>query len=160
MLRKQIILLLFLVTTSWSFSQELITTSGDFYIQGNTSLSWSIGEPVSETFSSTATIFTQGFHQNYEDFVELIPISVSPSFDVYPNPFTQAITIDFNDVSQAIRITIADQQGKINYTEHVSSFSFSKQLSLNDLATGIYFLSFQSEDGTITVTKRIMKTKF
>jgi hypothetical protein len=90
----------------------------------------------------------------------LIPISVSPSFDVYPNPFTQAITIDFNDVSQAIRITIADQQGKINYTEHVSSFSFSKQLSLNDLATGIYFLSFQSEDGTITVTKRIMKTKF
>lgn len=159
MLRKYIILLLLLVTTSWSFSQDVISSSGDFYIQGNTSLSWSIGEPVSETFSSTTNIFTQGFHQNYEDFVELIPISFSPSFDVYPNPFTQAITIDFKDVNQELHISLTDQQGKIYYTEEVSSFAFSAQLSLNELATGIYFLSFQSEDGTIAVTKRIMKTK-
>ena len=159
MLRKHIILLLLLVTTCWSFCQDLISTSGDFYIQGNTSLSWSIGEPVSETFSSTTNIFTQGFHQNYEDFVELIPISFSPSFDVYPNPFSQAITINFKDVNQVLQLTLTDQHGKIYYSEQLLSGAFSTELSLAELTSGIYFLSLLSEDGTIAVTKRIMKTK-
>jgi hypothetical protein len=81
------------------------------------------------------------------------------TISVYPNPFTQAIIIDFKDVNQALHISLTDQQGKIYYTQHVSSFTFSTQLSLNELATGIYFFSLQSEDGTIAITKRIMKTK-
>ena len=159
MLRKHYILLLSFILPFLSIGQELITTSGDFYIQGNTSLSWSIGEPVSETFSSTTNIFTQGFQQNYEDFVELIPISFSPNFDVYPNPFSQAITINFTDVQQTLRLTLTDQHGKIYYSEQLLSGAFSTNLSLAELASGIYFLSLLSEDGTTAVTKRIMKTK-
>jgi len=137
--------------------QELITTSGDYFVQGSTSLSWSIGEPVSETFSSSTNYLTQGFQQNYEDFVGLIPTGFSPSFDVYPNPFSQTITIEWETIHQATQLTLVDSQGKLFYSENVSNSAFKKQLSFDTLAPGIYFLSIRSENGTIAITKRIMK---
>ena len=143
MLRKHIIVLLSLIASIVVNGQELITTSGDYFVQGSTSLSWSIGEPVSETFSSSTNFITQGFQQNYEDFVGLIPLGFSPSFDVYPNPFSQTITIEWETIHQAAQLTLVDSQGKLFHSENVSNSAFNKQLNLDTIAPGIYFLSIR-----------------
>jgi hypothetical protein len=51
-----------------SVSPQVVTSSGDFYQGTNASLSWTLGEIATETYSNGSTILTQGFQQ---------PVSVS-----------------------------------------------------------------------------------
>ncbi len=44
-------------------AQEIITASGDYYESSNASLSWTIGESMTETYTDGTTILTQGFQQ-------------------------------------------------------------------------------------------------
>lgn len=45
------------------FSQQVVTTCGNFDQSDSFSLSWTLGEPITETFSTGAFILTQGFQQ-------------------------------------------------------------------------------------------------
>ena len=44
-------------------SQEVKGTSGDYFQNAQASLSWTIGEPMTETYTTGTNILTQGFHQ-------------------------------------------------------------------------------------------------
>ena len=54
--------------TAQSVSPEVIASSGDYYKNENISLSWTLGEIATETYSNGSVILTQGFQQ---------PVSVS-----------------------------------------------------------------------------------
>ncbi len=51
-----------------SVSPQVVASSGDYYQGTNASLSWTLGEIATETYSNGSTILTQGFQQ---------PVSVS-----------------------------------------------------------------------------------
>ncbi|RLD52070.1 MAG: hypothetical protein DRJ05_17775, partial [Bacteroidetes bacterium] len=55
--------LLSIVVTAQSISPEVIASSGDYYENANASLSWTLGEIATETYSAGGTILTQGFQQ-------------------------------------------------------------------------------------------------
>lgn len=57
-----IILTPFLITAQ-SVSPEVISSSGDYFEGPNASLSWTLGEIATETFTSGNIILTQGFQQ-------------------------------------------------------------------------------------------------
>ncbi len=42
-------------------AQQVVATAGGYYEGDNLSLSWTLGEPVIETFNSGGLILTQGF---------------------------------------------------------------------------------------------------
>jgi hypothetical protein len=48
-----------------SLSPTVVTTSGGYYPSNNASLSWTLGEIATETFSNGGYILTQGFQQPY-----------------------------------------------------------------------------------------------
>ncbi len=48
-------------------SQSLISSAGDYFETENISLSWSIGEVVTETFSTNDLFVTQGFQQSIDN---------------------------------------------------------------------------------------------
>lgn len=48
-----------------SLSPDVITASGDYYENANVSISWTLGETVTETFTGTNVILTQGFQQPF-----------------------------------------------------------------------------------------------
>ncbi len=54
---------LFMLLMASSYSQEVISTTGEHYENSNGSISWTIGEPVIETLGSNNNYLTQGFHQ-------------------------------------------------------------------------------------------------
>lgn len=58
-----IIILIPFFITAQSVSPEVISSSGDYYEGANGSLSWTLGEIATETFSSGNVILTQGFQQ-------------------------------------------------------------------------------------------------
>ena len=48
---------------SQSIERSVVASSGDYYEVGNISLSWTLGEIATETYTSGNTILTQGFQQ-------------------------------------------------------------------------------------------------
>jgi hypothetical protein len=73
------------------------------------------------------------------------------SIVVYPNPFTNSITI--SGINEATGIKICNMLGEILRSWVISSTS--NNIILEDIAPGIYFLNI--ETGTGSVTKKIIK---
>jgi hypothetical protein len=55
--------LLSFAVAAQSLSPEVIASSGDYYENANASLSWTLGEIATETYSAGGSILTQGFQQ-------------------------------------------------------------------------------------------------
>ncbi len=53
-------------------SQQVISTSGGYFENENISMSWTVGEPVIETFTTGNITLTQGFQQPYNFFLRQI----------------------------------------------------------------------------------------
>jgi len=60
-----LVLLLPAFLMAQSVSPEVISSAGDYYEGANASLSWTLGEIATETYSNGTNILTQGFQQPY-----------------------------------------------------------------------------------------------
>ena len=73
---KNTLSFLFIITfTFLSFqvkAQQVIASAGGYYEGDNISISWTLGEPVTETFSGGGVILTQGFQQPYNFYLQQI----------------------------------------------------------------------------------------
>ena len=91
---------------------------------------------------SNAAIVTVGIDENTLEF----------NSSVYPNPFTNSITISGKNIS---RLEIVNCNGATIQTLNYSSIN-EVNLSLSDLSKGIYFINIISKNGTIE-HKKILK---
>ena len=79
------------------FSQDLITTAGDEFKNSSIQISFSIGEPVCESFGQTPTFLSQGFQQT-----GIVVTSIKEnknlnySIEAYPNPTNSNINLKFS----------------------------------------------------------------
>jgi len=55
-----------------TFAQQIIATSGGYFEGENISMSWTLGEPVIETFAGDDIILTQGFQQPYNFYLSQV----------------------------------------------------------------------------------------
>lgn len=77
-----------------SLQSGLVSTAGGFSTSPSSSLSWTIGELVIQTYSSGQQQLTQGFHQNRMTLTPVFEIDSQPvELDVFPNPSSQIITL-------------------------------------------------------------------
>jgi len=121
-----------------SFAQEVIATAGGSVESEDMSISYTIGEPITETFSSADYVLIQGMQQpivvkKLSTGLEDIGISAS----VYPNPTAQLVCIEASIYNGTIfKLTSSDgrvlQEGTL--TEKV-------ELDLNNYAAGNYFIT-------------------
>jgi hypothetical protein len=119
MVKKTSILLAFILCIqvagiSQSVSPDVIATCGDFFSNASGQLQWTLGETITETYSSANNTITQGFHQpNYG-----IPTSIeSPNVLIpifYPNPFSYMFFIQFGQEQKNLvyDFSIYDSNGK------------------------------------------------
>jgi len=74
-MKKSLSILIILAFAFLSFqvkAQQVIASSGGYYEGETVSLSWTLGEPVTETFSGGGVILTQGFQQPYNFYLQQI----------------------------------------------------------------------------------------
>lgn len=149
---KLIILTSLLLTTISGFSQELtpqiVASAGDTYEANGIILSWTLGEPIVETFTSSNAILTQGFHQadisvSPNDLVEIGGLEV----DVYPNPAGEYVNIDMT-TGEIKRITIElyNLDGKKVMIKQDFIIENERQLHLKDIPSGTYILKIIHQD--------------
>lgn len=120
---------------------EIITTSGDFFVNANSSLSWSIGECITETFITTNAILTQGFQQSHyiitriDDFA-----SGAMIINVFPNPASDFIDVEIENRNndQAYTLKLFDLQGRELFSNELNTNK--SQLNLRQYIKGVYFL--------------------
>ena len=153
----------FTVCTAQSITPTVIATQGDYYSSSGGTVSWTLGEVVTETATASGNILTQGFQQpklmistNVSNPEPLL--SVTP----YPNPVLDKLILDFsNSTSGNYTLEIFDMQGKKLSNENFSFLSSSvKQhtLSFSNYANGFYVLTVINSDKNFKKSFKINKT--
>lgn len=162
---KSILLFVFclpFIGNAQSVTPEVIATAGDHYQVGNVALSWTIGEPMTETFAAGPTVITQGFHQ--PDYRPVgIDENVDPlaDFTVFPNPAGDEINISWENLQgiSEFDVLIIDMAGKTVLQSKVSTASGNTKLDIKDIAAGQYGMQFRNHGTSISKGYRIQKVK-
>jgi hypothetical protein len=125
--------------------QEVIASAGGFNVASDNSISisWTLGETIIPTFTSQdgSLIITHGFQQKLiittiEDNI-LDPVKVS----VFPNPTSEMINIGFDTPTDGeISISLLNTQGKLVKTGKIEPATTQKEINMQDLPAGIYYL--------------------
>lgn len=148
MKRKHWSLLLPLLAAPACFAQstspEVFSSSGGTGASPSAQLSWTIGEPVTETVSDAANSLTQGFHQPELD----ISTSVTDndpawSATVYPNPTSSLVRIDLDRVPQNATVVVFSASGEQVIMERMSDQHLV--LDVTGLASGNYVIDLRDQ---------------
>jgi len=95
-IKKQLFLIIYfsIICSLNCISQEVISTSAGYSETSSLSVSWTIGENFTETFSNSEIILTQGFNQSKIIVTDISEI-LFPEFTItaYPNPANEFINI-------------------------------------------------------------------
>lgn len=119
-------------------------------------LEWSIGEPVSGTFSPSAgtAVLTQGFHQT---FVTITPVSESADglkVSVYPNPTSEVIHVV---AAEPARLRLWSISGEL--LREVVNDAINHQVMVDELPAGLYVLEVQLEGNKLPLFFKLSVVK-
>lgn len=143
------------------YAQEVIATDGSYSLNSQGSLSWTLGEVITETFSTTDNFLTQGFQQKLNGFLSVGNELLIDELSIYPNPFTSNITlIPFCSDSEYL-IKIYDSQNKIVFDKNFLYSAPCEKLNidLSILPAGVYFFTITSPSTDKKFFERIIKLK-
>ncbi len=148
-MKRKISLSVFLLWTitncfSQSIDREVIGSAGNYSNTDDFSLSWTIGEPITETFSSNDYMLFQGFHQG--EYIVEIPENIENGFgnihfDLYPNPAGDFLIIKLNEPDKrTFKIHSYALNGKKLLSTEINPFENQKRLDLSNFGSGTYII--------------------
>jgi hypothetical protein len=159
---KTIFLTVFLLAVIAAGAQEIsnqvVANSGGEYSNSNISMSWTIGETITETFSADGIVLTQGFHQSTYTVTRIDEL-LSESFkvDVFPNPVTDYLNVNFTgDVVEA-NLSLFDINGRLILETKVDKYNST--INMSDLPDASYVLNLVSSNGKEKVNFKIIKNQ-
>jgi hypothetical protein len=159
---KKVLLVLAVSVSSYCAAQsvtpDVIASAGDFFSNAGGSISWTLGEPMGETYQQTGNMVTQGFQQPW-DFGMFITGGDPVNAEVYPNPTADVVNLEFGDkTSGQYIIEVYNTLGQqLRSTTFNATPSSRTTISLLDYSDGIYFITVRKADGTENSTFRITK---
>jgi hypothetical protein len=138
-------------------SPQVIVSSGScFKASSGVSLSFSLGECVTETYSNSSVILSQGFQQGY---YEVKPLAIydgsAVDMQVYPLPATDYITIGLGGDKDKCFAEIYDINGKLVLTKQL--VQESTNLNLEEMVAGTYILVVTDNTKKALKTMQIIK---
>ena len=147
------------IVFSQTISPEIIATSGDYFTNGNNALSWTIGETVIETYSTSNNMLSQGFQQPYYLITDLSENSSAKiSVNIYPNPSSNFLTINFSvETKLPLTIEIIDITGNSVLKKFVPAKTIKSEIDISQFAQAVYFFKIISTEQNIFSTYKIQK---
>lgn len=136
--------------------QTTLSTGGDIKASQG-SVAYSVGQIVYTTNSDPTGKVCQGIQQAYEIYsTDLQSINENVSFNIYPNPTKDILTILVNDIDKInFKYKINDINGKIIYDGHLTSNQ--TQVNFRDYPSSIYFIYIEQDNKCIQTFKIIKK---
>jgi hypothetical protein len=136
-------LILLSLAASSQFKQDVIASAGGFNTGSGISISWTLGETIIPTFTSTdnTLILTHGFQQQL--IITAIEENLGTFVDlkVFPNPASDNVNIRFGEAPDTeVILTVVSSQGKPVKMIVIEAATIEKQVNLQELPAGIYYL--------------------
>jgi hypothetical protein len=120
---------------------DVIASAGDYSLSGGVSVSWTLGETVIPTYQNGDLILTHGFQQ------QLIVATLEKNLDlqveilIYPNPASDILNVQFGSPTEEVMsLLLIDTRGRVVKTISVEISSSEKQINMQDMAAGLYYL--------------------
>ncbi|MDP2161136.1 MAG: T9SS type A sorting domain-containing protein [Flavobacterium sp.] len=146
---------------------EVLTTNiliPENAVLGTTRMRVVVAAALATAFNATYACGPLAANNNYgemEDYAITIepPLSVSDvstsSISMYPNPTNGIVTLDFMNPVYVNNITVYSVSGQLVHATKVNTASETQTIDLQDIATGVYFVKIEMEQGTLV--KRLVK---
>jgi Secretion system C-terminal sorting domain len=138
-----LVTMLFALYANAQIKQEVIASAGGYNVNGGLSISWTLGETIIPTFKSQdgSLILTHGFQQQLIITTVEENLEVLVKIKIFPNPASDVVNIQFESpVDGEVVLTIYDSQGKLVKRDMIESTMVEKQINLQDIPAGIYYL--------------------
>ncbi|MBN2682500.1 MAG: T9SS type A sorting domain-containing protein [Bacteroidales bacterium] len=142
---KQIVItiLIFFIFNGLSLSQEIVSCGGGSYYQETMSLHFTLGEPVTETFTAENNKITQGFHQSFNFVSSVEKIEKCNSLIIFPNPADDIVYFNFGENFESnFTLNINDITGNVLLVKKIKTqgANSTTSLDISFLPPGLYFI--------------------
>jgi len=148
------------ITYCQSISSEVNTTAGEYFTNGNSSISWTIGEIVTETFVSNNNTLTQGFQQSLL-YVFSINENVDSIFNinVFPNPTNGILNILIHSkLNTPIGIKLFDTHGHCLFDKEImGNNNIYEKINFTNYPNSVYLLNVISSKRKFVKSFKIQK---
>lgn len=139
-------------------AQEIVSSSGGYGSSASAKVTWTIGEPVTETVTGINSILTQGFNQG-DLIITIIKEPELPGLNVkaWPNPVSDNLKISIGETElDNLNYILFDIGGKVvrqNKLKGVQS-----EIPMGNLTPSTYLLKIYRNNAEIAIFK-IIKNK-
>jgi len=160
-MRKLILPIFVMLSLNMAYSQsvtpDVIASSGDYREGSTASVSWTLGEIVTEFFSGSEAILTQGFQQgSYSITILDENTELSIQIDVYPVPTSDFINININEMEEySINAVLYDLSGNVLLNQDLHKDEM--QLNLEALPAAEYILQIIDDKQILIKSFKIIK---
>jgi hypothetical protein len=139
---------IFGITFGQEFTSEIVSSTGDNFLNGQNQLCWTIGEPITETIISNDYVLTQGFHQNNLEMNTIDKVIFEDlKVTIFPNPTIDIIYISFqNNKFQELTLKLIDSNGKQILNQRLTDFKKIEQINLTGLPAELYILNISNKE--------------
>ena len=158
---KYLFALLFVSATfclqAQSLTPEVQASSGDFYTGGGVTLSWTLGETVTETYSNPSNVITQGFQQPDVTVTKIEEANAGINVVVFPNPSAGQLNVELTSVaSRKMQLELVDINGRLVHTQEAEVPAGVQTLTMNiaSITAGHYVLRVKD---TVKKTQSVYK---
>jgi hypothetical protein len=157
---KKLTGLLFVSVSLSSLAQSLtptvVSSTGDYYVGSAATLSWTLGEVVTDTYIGTSNQLTQGFHQPDLRFSLIEDLAPEMTLNLFPNPTNGLVSFEVKNNLSPLNVAVLDPAGRIVYTS-VYAAETILQIDMSAYANGIYFMQVTTESNQKIKTLKIEK---
>jgi hypothetical protein len=140
-----------------ALAQQVISSAGAHAVGTNVQLSWTVGEPIIETFTGTSSILTQGFQQGKLTVTAIEPdIYPGISLSVYPNPVALELTlvISGNEMANP-EYYLYNPEGKLLVNKIIDNQP--EKINMQNYPAGTYLLKVFSKEKKSLKTFKVLK---
>jgi len=125
--------------------QKVIASAGGYDEAGGISISWTLGETIISTFrddpENPTIMLTHGFQQQIIVTTVEENLEILVNVTVYPNPASEVLNIRFEKpLDSDMNLVLLSQDGRLVKRDVIEATTFEKQMSMENLPSGIYFL--------------------
>ena len=152
------LMLSFVVSISLCAQSSINSAGAEATGQGG-SLSYSVGQVVYSSSSSSAGAVSAGVQQAYEVSVATQVSATNLNIDasVYPNPTTDFLILNVSEIEENYTYLVTDINGKQLKTGLINNTQTS--LDFSSYVTGTYFIKLAGQDNSNIKNFQVIKNK-
>ena len=137
-------------------AQKVVAANGGTATVNGYEISWTVGEPITETVTDGTSILTQGFQQSKLTVTAIDELrETDVEIKVYPNPTQDFVTIHFSKIMEKPGCLLFDLSGKLLIQKNIESTD--AKIDMTRFAEGAYILKLNYRGSQPLQTFKIVK---